>query len=299
MIRTQESAYAKINLCLDVTSRRADGYHIIDGVMQSVTLCDQLEIGFEAAEETGIILHAQGNPDIPTDGKNLAVRAAQRFLETAHLTGRVEIDLQKKIPMAGGLAGGSTDAAAVLRGLNRLTGSPLSMKELCAVGVTIGADVPFCIRGGAMRTQGIGDLLTPCKSMPACHIVITRRGAGVSTPWAYGRLDGLYHSFAPGAARPDSHLSALLGALETGSLEQICANVYNLFEPVVSECQQDVPVLRDHLLAGGAVAARMSGSGPCVFGVFEDPEKAESAVRSLTGIGAEAFLCQPMEREFF
>lgn len=298
MTQTTEAAHAKINLCLDITARRENGYHEIDGVMQSISLADRLVVAFEPAGETGVELRVEGNSSVPTDEKNLAVRAARLFLDSAGITGAVRIDLQKQIPMAGGLAGGSTDAAAVLRALNRLTCYPLTAEELATAGLRLGADVPFCLTGGTMRTQGIGEVLTPCALLPECHIVITRRGEGVSTPWAYGRLDELYGSFAPGAARPDANLPALLGALEAGDLARVCAGVYNLFEPVVSEARRDVTVLRERLLADGALTARMSGSGPCVFGIFNDAQKALFAVKDLTGIGAEAFLCRPSAPEF-
>ena len=157
MKQTTEQAYAKINLCLDVTGRRENGYHEIDGVMQSVTLCDEISIAFEENDHTEIVLTAEGNDAMPTDERNLAYKAASRLLEAAEITGTVSIHIKKRIPMAGGLAGGSTDGAAVLRGLNRLLPMPLSVARLCEIGSRLGADVPFCIVGGAMRTQGIGD----------------------------------------------------------------------------------------------------------------------------------------------
>ena len=295
---TTEEAYAKINLCLDVTSRRENGYHEIDGVMQSVTLCDMLEIGYEAGEETVVRLTAEGNPDMPTDGRNLAVRAAERLLEHVGVDGTVEIKLQKRIPMAGGLAGGSTDAAAVFRGLNRLLPKPLTVSELCEFGCRLGADVPFCIVGGAMRTQGIGEVLTPVPSMPDCHLVIAKRGEGVSTPWAYGKLDALYSNFDPTATRPDAQLPRLLSALDSQDLEEICAASYNIFEPVVSELQKDVSLIRGEMLAKGALLSRMSGSGPSVFGVFSSEDQAEGACASLREMGADAYVCRPFSQNF-
>lgn len=295
---TTETAYAKINLCLDVTARRENGYHEIDGVMQSVTLCDFLEIGYEAGEEICVRLTAEGNPDMPTDGRNLAVRAAQRLLEQAGVGGTVEIKLRKRIPMAGGLAGGSTDAAAVFRGLNRLLPKPFSTAELCELGCRLGADVPFCIVGGAMRTQGIGEVLTPVPSMPDCHLVIAKRGEGVSTPWAYGKLDALYSNFDPTVTCPDAQLPRLLSALEAQDLEEICAASYNIFEPVVSELQGDVSLIREEMLKNGAVLSRMSGSGPSVFGVFLTEEQAEKACASLRKMGADAYVCRPFSQNF-
>ena len=298
MRQTTELAYAKINLCLDVTGRRENGYHEIDGVMQSVTLCDEITVSFEEADGIEIVLTAEGNDDMPTDERNLAYKAAARLLETAETTGRVEIHIKKRIPMAGGLAGGSTDGAAVLRGLNRLLPDPLSVSALCQIGSRLGADVPFCIVGGAMRTRGIGDLLTPVPSMPDCHIVISRRGEGVSTPWAYGKLDELYDNFRADAPRPSSDLERLLSGLECGDLEQICNTVYNIFEPVVSQLQSDVSALRSEMTKHGALISRMSGSGPSVFGIFRDEASAKTACAALRDMGADAFVCRPFSQNF-
>lgn len=298
MKQTTESAYAKINLCLDVTGRRDNGYHEIDGVMQSVTLCDLVTLEFEEGTTTEISLTAEGNSDMPTDERNLAYRAAKKLLETVGVYGSVRIHLKKRIPMAGGLAGGSTDAAAVLRGLNRLLPTPLDIAELCKLGSALGADVPFCILGGAMRTQGIGDVLISVTSMPNCFIVIARRGEGVSTPWAYGKLDELYDGFYCGMRRPDSGLPQLLQALEQRSLEGVCAKIYNIFEPVVEQLQGDVAILREEMLRHGALTARMSGSGPSVFGVFETESYAYKACQALTEMGAEAFVCTPFSQKF-
>ena len=298
MKHTSERAMAKINLCLDVTGKRENGYHEIDGVMQSVTLSDLLTVGFEEGDHTEICLTAEGNPDMPTDSRNLAYRAAERLLEAAKVAGRVEIHIQKRIPMAGGLAGGSTDAAAVLRALNRLLPEPLSMERLCEIGGRLGADVPFCTVGGAMRTQGIGDLLTPVPSMPDCYLVIARRGEGVSTPWAYGKLDGIYANFADRTVCPASGLETLLGSLESGSLEEVCASVYNIFEDVVAAEKQDVTLLREEMLRHGALTAHMSGSGPSVFGIFATEQEASEARDSLLNLGADAFVCTPFAQNF-
>lgn len=298
MRKTTEQAYAKINLCLDVTGRRENGYHEIDGVMQSVTLCDEISVSFEASDCTEITLTAEGNSSMPTDERNLAYKAAARLLEAAEVTGKVAIHIKKRIPMAGGLAGGSTDGAAVLRGLNRLLPVPMSISQLCQIGSRLGADVPFCIVGGAMRTRGIGELLTPVHSMPDCYVVISRRGEGVSTPWAYGKLDELYDDFRADAVRPNSDLDQLLIALDRGDLGGICNTVYNIFEPVVSQLQSDVSVLRAEMMKRGALTAKMSGSGPSVFGIFESEDAAESACIALQNMGADAFVCRPFSEKF-
>ena len=295
---TNENAMAKINLCLDVTGKREIGYHEIDGIMQSVTLCDHVTVGFESGESTEIRLTAEGNPDMPTDSRNLAYRAAEKLLEAASVTGSVEIHIEKRIPMAGGLAGGSTDGAAVLRALNRLLPEPLSMETLCEIGARLGADVPFCTVGGAMRTRGIGDLLTPVPSMPNCHIVIARRGEGVSTPWAYGKLDEIYADFSDRSLCPESGLDQLLSALEEENLAGMCASIYNIFEDVVAKEKPDVTAIREELLRRGALVSRMSGSGPSVFGIFESEDAARDAKDALENLGADAFVCAPFAQNF-
>ena len=289
---------AKINLFLDVTGKRENGYHEIDGIMQSVTLSDTVTVGFEEAEKTEIRLTAEGNPDMPTDSRNLAFRAAEKLLDASAVSGRVEIHIQKKIPMAGGLAGGSTDAAAVLRALNRLLPTPLPIGRLCEIGGRLGADVPFCVVGGAMRTRGIGDLLAPVPSMPSCHIVIARRGEGVSTPWAYGKLDEIYADFTDRSLCPASGLDCLLDALDCGSLDGVCASVYNIFEDVVAAEKPDVTAIREEMLRRGARVSRMSGSGPCVFGIFDSEDAAACARDSLLALGADAYLCAPFAQNF-
>lgn len=293
-----ERAYAKINLSLDVTGRRNNGYHEVDGVMQSVSLCDDVRIIFNEADESTVELVVEGNPEVPTDGRNLAVRAACLLMETVNRTGYLKIELTKKIPMAGGLAGGSTDAAAVLRGVNRLLGSPLSLEELCALGARLGADVPFCVRGGAMRTQGIGELLTPVSPMPDCWLVVAKLGEGVSTPEAYGALDARFGSFLGAVERPDSSLKRLLEALRQGGLSECCGALYNIFEIVTEPIRPKVTVLKDAMKANGALAAMMSGSGPSVFGVFSANADAEKARDVLLELGADAHVCRPIGENF-
>ena len=197
--------------------------------------------------------------------------------------------------MAGGLAGGSTDAAAVLRILNQLIGGTFSTEKLCEMGARLGADVPFCIRGGTARTQGIGDELTPLPVLPRCPIVIAKRGEGISTPWAYGRLDELYGNFAKGAERPYCDVDAMLSALDRQSLAEVCNAVYNLFESVVSESQADVQALREIMNGCGAIVSRMSGSGPSVFGIFPDEASAHVASQRLRDSGADAHVCEPIK----
>ena len=304
------NAYAKINLFLDITGRRPDGYHTIAGVMQGVSLCDTLTL--EVTEPVGMHLCVMGprpgaaervsltcsNPDLPTDATNLAWRAAEAFFAA---TGRgcrtLSIHIEKRIPAAAGMAGGSTDAAAVLVGLNELFGYPLTVDALCDVGVKLGADVPFCIRGGAMITEGIGEALTPVPPLRDCELVIACGGEGVSTPSAYRALDTLYGNFDPAAYDPRAaELETLLTALRGGDPRGVSASVFNLFESVVLPDRPVARHIKAVLLQAGAMTALMSGSGPSVFGIFpKGDSRAEEARRALEAEGIPAWVCEPEE----
>ena len=287
-----EKANAKINLYLDVVSRRENGYHNIVSLMQTLSLCDLVTLDYRPAEHTEIRLSASGNTDMPTDRKNLAWRAAELFLAETGKTGEVDLFIEKHIPMAAGLAGGSADAAAVLRGLNALCGAPLSLERLCALGARLGADVPFCIVGGMALVTGIGEQLEYLPSMQNCPMVVACQGEGVSTVWAYGRLDEAYGGFSSPKAESDvpTRLSALL---KDGEFEAAKGLIFNLFEEVVPEVQPCVEPLKAAMLAHGAIASMMSGSGPSVFGVFEEQKEAEQACTALQAMGYIAFVCHP------
>ena len=288
-----ERANAKINLFLDVLSRREDGYHNLSSLMHSVSLCDLVTVDFRPEFSTAIRLEASGDPRMPTDCRNLAWRAAERFLSHVKRSGKVWIRIEKHIPMEAGLAGGSADAAAVLRALNRLLGSPLSTDELCTLGATLGADVPFCIRGGAALVEGIGERLTPLTPLSRIPLVIACMGEGISTPWAYGRLDVLYRDFLPPRETGEG-LSSLLSAMETGDISGVAAHCFNLFSSVVEEERPAVLAIRRRMEEAGALVSMMSGSGPSVFGIFEDVSAAAKATETLQAMGASAFVCHPM-----
>ena len=287
-----ERANAKINTYLDVVARRENGYHDIVSIMQTVSLCDLVSVGFYPGEHTSITLTASGNAQMPTDCRNLAWRAAERFLQATRRRGEVQIIIEKHIPMAAGLAGGSADAAAVLRAMNALCGSPLSMEELYAVGAGLGADIPFCIRGGSALVTGIGDNMTDFPSMPSAYLVVACRGEGVSTPWAYGELDRKYNGFSD-AKLSDLRYTSIENAWKNGDLNASCEHFFNLFEEVVPAVQKDVDGIKEQMLACGAMRAMMSGSGPSVFGVFAERADAEKACMELIHGGADAFVCHP------
>lgn len=287
-----ERANAKINLYLNVLSKREDGYHRIQSVMQTVSLCDLISLDFYPSVHTSIRMQASGDPSLPTDCRNLAFRAAERLLAHTGRSGAVEIRLEKHIPIAAGLAGGSADAAAVLRGLNALLGSPLSTEELCALGAGLGADVPFCIRGGCAEVGGIGEELESIRPMTSRPMLVACLGEGVSTPWAYAELDRRYGNFAE-VREEDGRLSRLLSALEKGEDLAQTGALYNVFEEAVLPQRPKAFALRQAMLDGGASAAMMSGSGPSVFGIFPDEQSAASTLEVLRGMGAVAFLCYP------
>ena len=291
-----ELAYAKINLMLDIAGVRQDGYHLIDGVMQTVSLADTVEVALSAGEKSRIFIRVEGNDSIPQDQSNLAYRAAELFLQQTKMQGTVEINIQKRIPEAAGLAGGSADAAATLRALDRLTGKPLDMDELCALGAKIGADVPFCIRGGAMRTEGIGERLTPVIGLPDCFLVIACAGTRISTPLAYRKLDELYHGFSD-YQNPAKKVENLIQVLAKGELLVACALFFNLFEAPAMQANPQIEVIRQIFTEQGALRAMMSGSGPAVFGVFSTQEQAKSACRALEARKIRGQICTPIGQE--
>ena len=303
-------ANAKINLFLDITGRREDGYHTITGIMQAISLHDTVTVavteptdgmhlctlGPRGGQAEEIVLTCS-NPDIPTDNRNLARRAAERFFSaTSCGCRRLTIHIEKRIPAAAGLAGGSTNAAATLVALNNLCGSPLTQEELCGVGLTLGADVPFCIQGGTRLTEGVGELLTPVSRMPDCDLVIACGGEGVSTPAAYKALDERYGGFARTVYTPRAEeLTRLRSALESEDLTAVGGSLFNLFESVILPERPVAADIKETFLACGAMAALMSGSGPSVFGVFpKDEGSAQRAREALTARGIPAWVCEPV-----
>lgn len=290
-----ERANAKINLYLNVTGRRENGYHDIVSVMQTVSLCDLVTVGYTPSAHTKITLFASGNDAMPTDCRNLAWRAAEAYLGAIGQGGEVFLSIEKHIPMAAGLAGGSTDAAAVLRGLNRLCGNRLSLDRLCEIGAGLGADIPFCIVGGGARVEGIGDRLESVPAMPQCALVVACMGEGVSTPWAYGALDEKNGNFAQ-TSTADMRVERLIEAIGDGDIQGICDHTYNIFEQVVPQKQPYVDRLKAVMLEGGARVSMMSGSGPSVFGIFDSAENAQKTTDALRQMGAAAFACHPTKR---
>ena len=289
-----EKAYAKINLHLDVTGLREDGYHDVCTVMQSVSLCDVITISNIKKSNTdpnfSVSCNAEG---VPCDESNLAVRAAHLFCHSAGISLSGHINIEKHIPMAAGMAGGSTDGAAVLRGLNKATGEPLSTAELCALGATLGADIPFCIVGGTKYADGRGDILRDFPKMPDCSILVACEGEGVSTPWGYRLLDTTYNNFSDGAYTPKD-ISALQDTLVSGDIYAVANNIYNIFEAPVLAHRPVAAKAKDILIASGAIGAMMSGSGPSVFGIFDTDDRLNQAAKALSDQGFKPYICRPV-----
>jgi len=263
------NAPAKLNLTLDVLARRPDGYHDMKMVMASVSLADTLTLNVEPGE--GLEL-AANLAFLPADGRNLAVKAAQIFLETTGITpGRLSIYIHKVIPVCAGMGGGSSDAAAVLRGLNEFLHDPLSPEELRKVGEQVGSDVPYCVQGGTALAEGKGELLTPLTPLPQCWVVIAKPAFSISTPELFRQLDGKRIR-----CRPDT--DGVLKALAEGDLPGVARRLFNVFEEALPLRRRNrVEELKQILFNCGALGASMTGTGPTVFGLFDEKERARAA----------------------
>ncbi len=289
-MKTQSrEAYAKINLFLDVTQKRRDGYHDILSVMQSVSLSDTV-----TTELTDGTFSVSSNVEgVPCDNSNIAVRAAHKFFEFTGISAGAKIHIEKRIPMAAGLAGGSTDGAAVIMSLNELTGADLSDSELIKIASKVGADVPFCLFGGTKITRGIGDVLELCPACPKLHVMIAIDGEGVSTPWAYGELDRMFGDFKEGNQNSEK-FDSLISALEHSDERDVAGKTFNIFESAVPPVRPMVDVLKGKMMQNGALSAMMSGSGPSVYGLFDSAESAQKAAKIIRQSGARAFVCETM-----
>lgn len=282
-----EHAYAKINLTLDVTAKRPDGYHELLTLMQTVSLCDTLTV---TRTDGGYTLDTGGVLD--AGERNLITRAARAYFKETNDSFGVFVTLTKRIPMQAGLGGGSADAAAMLRALNALDGDRFTARELCRIGATVGADVPFCVVGGACTCSGIGDVVEPVSGKLNAYAVIAMRGEGVSTPVAFAALDAHCGDFSACRATASARSDGICRALREGGIEALVPLLYNRFESVIEPLRPDVAALKGALVSHGALHAQMSGSGPAVFGLFESAKGAQAAAAHLTAQGAQAFACE-------
>jgi 4-diphosphocytidyl-2-C-methyl-D-erythritol kinase len=270
MASLEMTANAKINLSLDVLRKREDGYHELRTIMQSVELHDTviLETG-----GTGIRVECDSG-QVPENADNIAARAAAMIIGRFGIKSGLRIKIIKRIPVAAGMAGGSADAAAVLRGLNLLFSIGLDAAELRDMGRRIGADVPYCVTGGTMLAEGIGERLTPLKPFSGVNLVIVKPDIGVSTAWAFQNLD-----LSKPVDRPDTEL--LAAAVENGDIAAVASNMRNVLESVTIPRYGIVDEAKKRLLELGALGSMMSGSGPSVFGMFADRDGAYEAYKAV------------------
>lgn len=264
-------AYAKINLGLEVLRRREDGYHDVKMIMQTIQMYDMLEM--EKSEKPGI--HLTTNLSyIPVNENNLVYKAAKLLMDQYGIEEGITINLNKFIPVAAGMAGGSSDAAATLVGVNKMFQLGLTRQQLMELGVKIGADVPYCVMRGTALAEGIGEKLTVLPPMPPCYVLIGKPGISVSTKFVYTNLN-----LGPDTHHPD--IDGMIQALEKRDLYGITDRMENVLEKVTIPEYPVIETIKNHMKAHGAVNAMMSGSGPTVFGIFDDKEKAEYACEKL------------------
>lgn len=272
-------ANAKINLSLDVLGIREDGYHEVKMLMQSIGLADRITLdpipdGIEVRTNRSYL---------PCDARNLAYRAAELFLRETNIQSGVRIDIIKKIPVSAGLAGGSADAAAVLTGLNQLFDTGLGRRRLCELGATLGSDIPFCILGGTALAVGRGERIHRLSPLPRVYLLLVKPPISISTPKIYEELDRRVIE-----RHPDT--DALIDKIKKRDVLGLAKEMVNVLEPVCETFEPRISDLREKLLQCGAVGARMSGSGPTVFGIFESYEQAETAAAQFRGRGDEVIV---------
>lgn len=280
----EETARAKINLTLDILGLRADGYHEVSMIMQAIELADAVELrkisrGVRLKMDATQIM---GGENIPTDEKNLAWRAAVAFQKFCGKDLGVEISIAKRIPVAAGLAGGSTDAAAVLRGMNRLYETNLTDAELCKIGERIGSDVPFCIIGGTCLATGRGEVLTPLTPIKNFSVVLAKPHGEISTAWAYTTYDE-----NPAEVHPPN--KEIINQLERGDYDAAFKNFSNVLESVTVKKIPAIADYKNKFLAAGAKVALMSGSGPTVFALTDEPT-AKKISESVDDTAAQIFI---------
>lgn len=278
MDRIVKLGYAKINLTLDVLGKREDGFHEVEMVMQSIDLADRIEM---TKQDTISISCSQ--QDVPLDSTNLVYRAAEALKEYAGYKGGVHIDLQKQIPVAAGLAGGSTDAAATLKGLNQLWELGLSEEELAKIGASLGSDIPFCIKGGTSVARGRGEKLQPITNPPTLDLILIKPNFSVSTKEVYGAFD-----ITKVNQKPDT--DEMVEAIENGDIFKIAGNLRNVLESVTLEMHPEISELKEKLLAAGARAALMSGSGPTIFAIADNGFVAEKIAEKVRQDGLEVII---------
>ncbi|MBR5598016.1 MAG: 4-(cytidine 5'-diphospho)-2-C-methyl-D-erythritol kinase [Lachnospiraceae bacterium] len=276
------NAMAKINLGLDVLRRRENGYHDVKMIMQTVNIYDTLE--FEKRDDEQIVIKVDAM-ELPTDENNLIYKATKLLFDQKGVTEGVDITLTKRIPIAAGMAGGSTDAAAALVGINRLFELGFSVEELKEIGVKIGADVPYCIEGGTALSEGIGEILTKLPDAPDCFVVVAKPEISVSTKYVYENLHANELKYHP-------DIDGMVEAIKKQDLDGVCSRMENVLETVTETKYPIISEIKNLLKEAGAENALMSGSGPTVFAIFKEEEVAKEALEKVvaSGLAKQSFV---------
>ena len=272
-------SYAKVNLALEVLYKREDGYHEIESIMQEVSLCD--EIVFEDKQE-GITIESNSG-EIPLDSSNLVYKVWEKMKEVSGVDRGLKIKIHKNIPVAAGLAGGSSNGAMTFKAINQLWDLKLSDDELIKIGSSIGADIPFCIMGGTAKAQGIGEKLTKIKPFKDKYILIANPGIAIPTAYAYSKVN-------LSGERYD--LEELIRAMDRDDLKQVSNKLYNRLEKVIIAENPIIQDIKNSMMKNGALGALMSGSGSTVFGIFDDEDKLEFANRKLSESIEKVYSCK-------
>ena len=284
IMRTTVRAAAKINLFLDITGKRSDGYHIVNMVMQSVSLYDEVTVTIEKGD--GEINVSCTDENIPCDETNTAYKAVREFFKYAEIKPKnVWVKIKKRIPSQAGMAGGSTDAAAVLVALNEMLDTDFSQDELAEIAENIGADVPFCIYGGTMTASGIGTILTPLPEMPECYIVVVKPDIKISTKEAYEKSDSMGYEQC-------RSVESMADAICRGDIKAVGKALYNKFEEVVEV--PEIDVIKQCMKDYGAEGALMTGSGSAIFGIFEEKSDADDCMNELERHFENVWLTEPV-----
>ncbi|MGN0458289.1 MAG: 4-(cytidine 5'-diphospho)-2-C-methyl-D-erythritol kinase [Eubacterium sp.] len=284
-MKVKVKAYAKINLLLDIVSRRTDGYHDLFMIMQSVGIYDTVTVTKTKGRKINITCNID---DIPLNESNIAYKAAAAFFKYNNIKPfGLNIDIEKRIPHAAGLAGGSANGAGVIVALNEICKTDLSDEELCKIGVQIGADVPFCITGGTLLSQGIGDVLNKVKPLRKCYILLAKPDYSVNTANAYRQFDTCSKLHTPDKF-------GMLCAMQSRDLNEICSKMENVFEQFI-EVPNRVDI-KQIMRSNGAIGTCMSGSGPTVFGIFESKENADKAGNALKAYAKDIVVCTPVSK---
>lgn len=279
--RITVKAPAKINLTLHITGKLDNGYHTLKSVMQSISLCDELTVSLN---ENKVINVTCSDPSVPTGNENIAYKAAEIFFKAAEISDKgADIHIEKRIPSQAGMGGGSADGAAVLYTLNKLCGEPLNEDELYGISASVGADVPFCLKGGTVLCEGIGEIMTPLSPLPDCFIVIGKGSEGISTRDAFEKIDS-----CPEAADCDFDVSIFNGNIR--KIASHCSNAFSKVSPV-----DDIRRIRGLMLGCGALCSVMTGSGSAVFGIFTEQSDAMQAQQILEEDGYFSKTCVPLK----